>query len=348
MIDDAQTGDSSNNSPNPLPIDTVARTRAPAKLNLFLELINRRDDGFHDIDTVLVPIDWCDQLQVTRSVDPGVRLSVDWLPSREIVAQRLQIENDPARQASMLSIPTDNTNLVTRALMRVAEVFELETGFDCKLLKTIPAGAGMGGASSDAASAIACAAKLISVSPRHPALIEIAAEIGSDVPFFLGLGDEPMSAIRATGRGEKLAPVCLGGRLDFVVIYPSVSLSTAKVYAASQVPAEPRGAADLVLSLANANHEAIEESMMNRLSHPARILAPQIDEIIESVWRAGCRTCQLTGSGSACFALVRSPFEARRLAKKLRASFRETTHPGGGAIVAATRTTRVPAIVSIH
>lgn len=191
------------------------------------------------------------------------------------------------------------------------------------------------------------AAKLSGILPNHPKLVEIAKEIGSDVPFFLGIGEQPVSGIHATGRGEKLSPVPIGGTLHFVVIYPSVSLSTGKVYAASNVPEKPQHAGDLIAALASADHDQIAESMMNRLSEPAVKLAPQINEILESVWRAGARTCQLTGSGSACFALVGSSVEASRLAKMLQSSLRNSSPPGSGAIVVATRTTRVPSVVII-
>ncbi|TWU48594.1 4-diphosphocytidyl-2-C-methyl-D-erythritol kinase [Rubripirellula tenax] len=330
------------------PVGTVAHTRAPAKLNLFLELKARRDDGFHEIDTVMVPIDWCDELRIRRSTEPGIRLTIDWLPSRKVVAQRLGIDDDPKRSNDLLSIPVGESNLVSRALSRFIAEFNIVGGFDCELRKSVPAGAGMGGASSDAASAIACAAKLCGIDSRHPKLMDIAASIGSDVPFFLGLGINPMSAIRATGRGECLSPVNLAEPLHVVVIYPSVSLSTGKVYAASQVPDEPIDGSEIVRSLERGDLRAITRRMINRLSEPARILAPQIDEIIESVWRTSGITCQLTGSGSACFAIVRSPVQARRLANLLQATLGRTSSAGSGAVIVGTRTTQVPTTISIQ
>ncbi len=298
----------------------------------------------------MVPIDWCDELQISRSSKRGIRIVCDWQRSRSAMAHELGIAESSELANQLFSIPTDDSNLVARALSMMVDAFGLEGGFDCRLLKSIPAGAGMGGASSDAATAIRCAATLCEIPVEAPELFAIAADVGSDVPFFLGASGDRLSAIRATGRGERLNPVHLKAPLDVVVIFPSFSLSTARVYAASQIPAVPCDASEFIAALESADLPRISSLMMNRLSEPAKILAPQIDEILKSVWRAGCRTCQLTGSGSACFALVDSAEEAQRLADDLRDGLRRTAVNtiGAGAIVVATRTTEVPSSVVIH
>ncbi|MGI9470456.1 MAG: 4-(cytidine 5'-diphospho)-2-C-methyl-D-erythritol kinase [Rubripirellula sp.] len=328
----------------------VARTRPPAKLNLFLELLARRDDGFHDIDTVMVPIDWRDELSLQRSSDTDIQLRVQWLPSREVIAQRLGIETDGPQAAALLDIPADESNLVHRALSRFRDTFNIAGGFRCQLDKRIPAGAGMGGASSDAASALQCAAKLNGIPLGAPELYDIAAEIGSDVPFFLGatpsnphetVTPEPMDAARATGRGERLEAFRLAAPLHFVVVFPGISLSTAKVYANSHVPPSPQTASGLIAALEGGEPSDFGATMTNRLADPAKKLAPQIGEILESLWQADLRTCQLTGSGSACFAIASSPTEAQRCVNKLRAMHEP------GAIVMSTQSTQVPARIDV-
>jgi len=309
---------------NTLDPNIVARASSPAKLNLFLEILGRRDDGYHEIDTVMVPIDWCDQLSVRRSEQAGVRLHVDWSPSLAEVAEELAVDPATAAGQQLLSIPADETNLVHRALTRFAATFGIGGGFECRLEKSIPAGAGMGGASSNAATALLCAAELCGIKASSAEIVRIAAEIGSDVPFFLGRQQQPTeqcTAMRARGRGERLTVVPVAKPLDFVVAYPAVSLSTAKVYADCQVPPKPQSPAELIGSLASANHEGITRELGNRLTNAAKKNAPQIDEILKSMWQAGLRTCQLTGSGSACFAVVRSQAEAKRFAEQLRQSF---------------------------
>ncbi len=307
----------------------------PAKLNLFLELRSRREDGFHEIDTVMVPINWCDRIRVRRTQRGGVNLRVDWLPSIETAARRLNVP------AAFLDVPSDDTNLVHRALSRFADSFCVTGGFECSLHKSIPAGAGMGGASSDAAAALRCAASLCGLAHQHREIELIAAELGSDVPFFLGDRGRAISAARARGRGEQLTPVRLASRLHVVVVFPNESLSTARVYAASRIPAQPQSAEGMIAALESGIQKDIERRLMNRLSQPAKEIAPRIDEILKSMWRAGLRTCQLTGSGSACFALANSARDARNASARLRAVLEP------GAFVVATHVTCVPPNVEV-
>lgn len=283
----------------------------------------------------MVPIDWRDRMTVRRTERPGVQLKVDWLPSVQTVARRLDFP------CSLLSVPCDETNLVHRALTRFAGAFGVTGGFECELHKSIPAGAGMGGASSDAAAALRCAAALCGVTGRDAEVDVIAAELGSDVPFFLGHSGQRIWAARARGRGEKLTPVTLASPLHVVVVFPGESLSTARVYGASTVPVEPRSAEGLIKALGDGIPRKIELQLMNRLSHPAREIAPRIDEIFKSMWRAGLRTCQLTGSGSACFALANSARDARHASARLRAVLEP------GAWVVATHAAGVPAKVDV-
>jgi len=309
-------------------IDTglVAHTRPPAKLNLFLELLARRDDGFHEIDTVMVPIDWCDDLRLTRRHDSGIKLSVDWIPSTAEIAAELGVELGSESGDSLLSIPSDQSNLVHRALSQFSEEFGIEGGFECQLGKSIPAGAGMGGASSDAASALRCAATLCDVDLGDSRLARIAAEIGSDVPFFLGQCGTPskqIGAARATGRGEKIAPLSVSEPIHFVVLFPAVTASTSLVYAESHVPRSPRTSSQLITALESDKQESLHSLLFNRLTVPAKKIAPEIDEILESMWRTGLKTCQLTGSGSACFAIVGSSKDATALVTQFQTEIRD-------------------------
>ncbi|MDG2222441.1 MAG: 4-(cytidine 5'-diphospho)-2-C-methyl-D-erythritol kinase, partial [Rubripirellula sp.] len=205
----------------------VARTYPPAKLNLFLELLDRREDGYHEIDTVMVPVNWCDELRIRATAEAGIRLQVDWSPSLSEVARQLQIDPGGELAKNLLHLPTDESNLVYRALDRFQDCFSVGGGFEVQLSKQIPAGAGMGGASSDAASALRCAAVLHQVPLTDPQLRELAAEIGSDVPFFMGIdGLEPIAAARGTGRGEHLRRLDVADPVSAVVVYPAISLST--------------------------------------------------------------------------------------------------------------------------
>ena len=322
--------------------EQTARTCPPAKLNLFLELRSRRPDGFHEIDTVMVPIDWRDELRLQRIQDSHIELQVQWLPSKQVVAQRLGVASESPEGRSLLEIPSDESNLVHRGLTAFREAFKIPDGFRCQLGKQIPAGAGLGGASSDAASALLCAARLCDIPADNPLLTELASQIGSDVPFFLGMGGtDQLDGARATGRGEQIESIELGKTLNCVVVFPAICLSTAKVYANSQIPCTPRDATALVELLEDPKTTDLGPAMLNRLTDPAKKLAPQIVEILESLWHEGLRTCQLTGSGSACFAISTSSGNAQQAALRLRARLEP------GAFVMATQTTQVPAQIHV-
>ena len=308
----------------------------PAKLNLFLEVTGRRDDGFHDLDMVMVGVDWRDELKIRRVPSPGVRLTAMWLPDRQSVASQLGLAKVPPGdpRASVLEIPTDERNLVARALAAMTDICQLQGGWEVVLGKRIPSGAGMGGASSDAAAAIRLAVTLIArefvAVPDHPihdlawrerTQKDLALEIGSDVPFFF----QTDPVCRAQGRGERLTPVSIPQSLHFVVVYPPESISTAEVYkrlglSADQPrpPWQPKPADDLILALQHGETREIPLTWVNRLQPAARGLSSRIDEAIECFQHAGNHTAMMTGSGSACFALVDSAQQAVLMASRMR------------------------------
>ncbi|MEM9644406.1 MAG: 4-(cytidine 5'-diphospho)-2-C-methyl-D-erythritol kinase [Planctomycetota bacterium] len=345
----------------------------PAKLNLFFELLKRRSDGFHDVDTVMVAIDLFDELHVRPIDEDEILLDVEWLPSRSAVAGELGLD---ASSDAMLDIPVGRSNLVYRAIEMMSDRFRIRHGFRATLKKRIPSGAGMGGASSDAAMALLCVASLCDLpsagSPsRDPRVREIAEELGSDVPFFLGPDTTPMGGIRvpdertdgcaktvvqshlegeqsntgadvgaiawATGRGECLRSVPLAcGPLHFVIVYPATSLSTPLVFAESTVPDDPQSSEPLRNALSTLGVSQFGQFMANRLSEPAKKIAPQIGEIHETMWQSGLKAVQLTGSGSASFAVLPTRDDAELAAKRLRAQFA----PGARVMVATS--TSVP------
>ncbi|WP_162006762.1 4-(cytidine 5'-diphospho)-2-C-methyl-D-erythritol kinase [Roseimaritima sediminicola] len=292
----------------------VVTTVSPAKLNLYLELLGRRPDGFHELETVMVAVDRCDHVRVTTQDDSAVRVVARWLPGRAVWQQRLG-----GCAADMLQIPQDASNLVVRAAERMREVYGLSGGWQIRLDKSIPAGAGMGGASSNAASVLRCVARLHDIPLDDRRLWEIGGELGSDVPFFLGLPGAPSRAALATGRGERLQPVALDAAPVFVVAFPPQSLSTAAVYAACQVPATPRTSRALTRAMAAGDTAAMAAGSFNRLAEPARRLSPWIDRLLGAMRRADLNGCQLTGSGSACFAAARSRRHALRSVRHLAA-----------------------------
>jgi 4-diphosphocytidyl-2-C-methyl-D-erythritol kinase len=322
----------------PRSADQAIEVLAPAKLNLFLELHRRRADGFHELETVMVAIDRFDRLQVRRRRDDDVRLRSRWAPSAAVWQTRLGIAAEAPDDP--LAIPEGPENLVVRALRRFAAVFAEEKvgpgGFDVDLEKQIPAGAGMGGASSDAAAALRAAASLWGVATRDVRLRALAAELGSDVPFFLGVedaGDPPNGhaalatgrAALATGRGEILHPLEMHRDLHVVICYPSQGLSTARVYAHCQIPTAPVPAARLAAALKTPGRQRLGTALRNRLGEPARQLLPQMDRILQEMHKTGVLGAQMTGSGSACFGIAPTRRTARRAGQLLSSRGRGVT-----------------------
>ncbi len=298
--------------------------RTPAKLNLFLELVGKRADGFHEIETVMVAVDCYDSLRMQASQGPRqVRLHSRWMPS----PAHWQRAIGPDAAQVLLAIPDDASNLVHRAISRVCEMFGLDLAIDVQLRKRIPAGAGMGGGSSDAAAAIVGTAHLagLTTPADRLRLMAIAAELGSDVPFFLQNwipqlgGHLPVAeAAIGRGRGELLEPFVLPKPCWFVVVYPPLALSTAAVYAQSRIPQHPASAHDLVAQLTEPATDPLHYGFVNRLLEPARGIASEIDPLL-ALLRNSCQMpAMMTGSGSACFVICRDQQSALAGAIKVR------------------------------
>lgn len=330
-----------NHHPPPSPIHRVARAEPPGKLNLFLELLGKRDDGYHEIDTVMVPIDWRDSLEIRVAEEPGVRLRVGWLPSETELAGRLGVADDDDRRRRLFEIPTDERNLVSRALGLFARRYRIREGFDVRLGKRIPAAAGLGGASSDAAAALLIAARLYAIPEDSPELVELAAEIGSDVPFFLGHAGQPLAAARARGRGERIEPLSLPAPLNLSVAYPDRGLSTAAVYAVAGSPAEPRSADEMVAALATGDPRGVAQRLHNRLRAPAVTLEPRVAEVLQELADSGPLGAEMSGSGAACFAIHPSAEAAAADVARLG------NRPRPRMLLAPARTTAVPTRVEI-
>jgi 4-diphosphocytidyl-2-C-methyl-D-erythritol kinase len=176
-------------------------TTAPAKLNLSLRILGKRDDGFHEIDTTMVRLPGlCDSLTFSE-------------------ADAFSLTCDDA------SLPLDESNLVTRAVRAYGQAAGSPCHHHIHLTKRIPHGAGLGGGSSDAASTLMALNELNPKPLPSERLLAIAAELGSDVPFFLG---PPVA--RCTGRGEILAPAPAPPRMDILLLKPSFPVLTPDAY----------------------------------------------------------------------------------------------------------------------
>jgi 4-diphosphocytidyl-2-C-methyl-D-erythritol kinase len=279
--------------------------RAPAKLNLSLAVLERRADGFHEIESLMVPVSLADTLHVAPAAAPGIRLRVRYGAG---------LAAGPAA-ALARDVPADAGNLVVRAADLLAREAGIDRGLDIELVKEIPSGAGLGGGSSDAAAVLAAAARVWGLDWSTDRLAALGARIGSDVPWFFAGG-----AAIASGRGERIDPVGGLPPLAAVIGCPATGLSTAAVYGRCVPDAARRGdAARLAAALASGGLRAALPFLHNDLESPARSLSPAIDRLLAALGAAGGFAPRLTGSGSACFALAHTLAEAEAVAARLAA-----------------------------
>jgi 4-diphosphocytidyl-2-C-methyl-D-erythritol kinase len=252
---------------------------APAKLNLFLHITGRRPDGYHLLQSVFILIDWADTLHVERR-DDGVLRRHDLGPA----------------------LPADDLSLrAARALQRASGC---TLGADISVLKSVPWGAGMGGGSSDAATVLLALNRLWNLNWPRRRLLDLAAPLGADVPFFVG-GDNAF----VEGIGEQLTPIEWAPR-RYAVVKPAESLGTAGIFSHPDLArdTEPATLAGSVAQL-NAQQESGKTRASgtafghNDLQPVAQALCPPIAQVAN--WLdARFGNSRMTGSGSAVFATV--------------------------------------------
>ncbi len=275
--------------------------QAPAKLNLFLRVVGKRPDGYHDIETVMTAINLYDTLIFRPAPDGRIRLSVrasgPWTPS-----------------GGQPEIPADPSNLVYRAAALLQQHGNTSDGVDITLIKRIPSAAGLGGGSSDAAATLAALNQFWSLGMDRQNLCELASQLGSDVPFFLG----PTSTAICRGRGEIIEAFPAQAGLAFVIAKPNSGLSTPAVY--RECRPEPAGAelGPLCRGLAAGRAEVVARHLRNDLESPARRLNPDVERLSCLFRQQPVRGHQLSGSGTAYFGACDSFRQATAVAARLR------------------------------
>lgn len=279
-----------------------ARTRrrlAPAKVNLTLDVGPPRPDGFHALDSVVAAFLPADELMVTvRPGPPGVHLTC----------------SDPA-------LPTDGQNLVHQAVTAFLEESRVSAQVIIHLAKRLPAQAGLGGGSSDAAAALAALHELRPGLSRET-LTRIAARIGSDVPLFLVAGGR---GLRMTGRGERVAPLPAPlPPLHGILVKPALGVPTGSAYARlDAVPGRIPGAATprLLALLPGGDIGALGAAMGNDFEAAILPAYPEVAAAHRAVSDAGAIRALLCGSGSAIFGLAGDAAHARVMAESLEGRF---------------------------
>lgn len=293
--------------------------RVPAKVNVQLAVGAARPDGFHDLANVFLAVGLYDEITVT--------------PADEL---RVTCDGPDADQ-----VPLDRTNLAARAAVALAERYGRSPDVHLHIAKDIPVAGGMAGGSADGAGALVACDALWGTGASRDELLEICAELGSDVPFSLVGG-----AALGIGRGERLTPLEVGGTFHWVFAMAGRGLSTPAVFRefdrlgeGTDIP-EPVASGELLAALAKGDPDALAASVSNDLQPAALSLFPELAGTLAAGRAAGALTALVSGSGPTTAFLVRDPESAAAVAQALLASgtcrtVRTASGPAPGATVAA-------------
>jgi len=273
---------------------------SPCKVNLLLNILGKRTDGFHELETVMHPVNLCDVLRFGRG-GHGVQLT-----------------------CSHPSLPADSGNLVHRAAGTFLKASGISEGVRIDLEKHIPLAAGLGGGSGNAATTLLALNELFGTPLSNEQLHELAAALGSDVPFFL----QSKPAL-ATGRGEKvltLEPFSPFHGTAFLLIHPGFGIATAWAYQQlARFPAALNGqsgrAQKLVHLLRTSDLRAASVEFYNSLEAPALEKYPVLAIYQGFLREQGAAATLMSGSGSTTFAIFEDTDTARRVEEEVKAKF---------------------------
>ena len=271
------------------------RVRCPAKVNLGLWILRRRDDGYHDVDTILQTINLEDEL-ILEPGPPGLTLTTRGR-----------------------TIPGPGPNLVERAWNLVAARAERHgnAGVSATLTKRIPIGAGLGGGSSDAAGFLAGVNRLLSLGLTEPDLHSLGSSLGADVPFFFRGG-----TARGEGRGDQLRQLCPTMPFWVVLASPPLAISTSWAYGQVKNYLTPTGRGSNVLAsaISSQDWDGIVGALHNVFEDVVLPNFPSLAALKRAMHECGAAKALLTGSGSTVFCVVRSRDDAHAIAKGIAGS----------------------------
>jgi 4-diphosphocytidyl-2-C-methyl-D-erythritol kinase len=258
---------------------------APAKINLFLKVLRRRPDGFHEIETLISPISLCDQIKIDKNKrGQGISFRCD----------------DP-------SVPRGGENLVVRAANAFFAATQMKPAVSIVLKKKIPHGAGLGGGSSDAAAVLLALNQLFATKLSREKLAKLGSTIGSDVPFFIF-----ESAAICTGRGEIVTPRKLTEQLSILLVKPDFGVSTPWAYKRWQNSRELPGISYVQQDFRGQKlHNELERLVFEKFVFLARI----------KMWllqQKEVAAALMSGSGSTVFAVVPSNVDVGLVAQRAR------------------------------
>ena len=266
--------------------------KTPAKVNPILEVLGKRADGYHELALVFQTVALYDELDFSES-PRGLHLEI---------------------LESPFPLAADDSNLILKAAkLFFTEILQEERGVQIRLKKKIPLAAGLGGGSSDAAATLLGLDRLFKSQAGEGKLMALAAQLGSDVPFFLTGG-----TALGTGRGEKITAWTPGPEMALVLVKPQEGLSTPAVYQSGKaVMTKGDRAHDFKAVLREGNMAKIGRALFNGLEPATFFLRPEVEAIKKRLLEAGALGALVSGSGPTVFGLAESPSQARHIGAEM-------------------------------
>ncbi len=260
--------------------------KAHAKINIALDVLDRREDNYHNLDMVMIPLELHDSIDISL------------LPS----AYDTYITCDD------VSLETGQYNLCTIALNAMRQKYQFKNQFRIHIHKSIPMSAGLGGGSSDAAAVIHGICSLLKIKPDPKEIIELCRKIGSDVPFcYAGV------PAHVTGVGEVVEPISVAKDYFVLIVKPAEGLSTKTVYQHyDELEKDHVNVSEVIKALASGDDAALAANIGNALERPAISLYPEVEKIKNALKAEGFNLVLMSGSGSSVFALSEN---SRKIAK---------------------------------
>ncbi len=251
------------------------KRKAYGKLNLGLNVLRKREDGYHDLRMIMVPVDLFDTVEIVES-------------------------NQLTIQSNKYYLPNDDKNTVYKAVKVMHQRYDTPTNFQIKLVKNIPTQAGMAGGSADAACVINMLNDMYSLNLTQDELIEVGLKIGADVPFCLF--NKPALV---TGIGEKLEFLNIDTNFHLFLVKPSFGVSTKKLFENLEIKeASVLEFEELLDGLQTGNYDKIQRNIINDLQPQAINEHPEIQKIIDELVQFGFDNACMTGAGSVVFGIT--------------------------------------------
>jgi 4-diphosphocytidyl-2-C-methyl-D-erythritol kinase len=271
--------------------------KAPAKINLSLDVLHKRADGFHEVEMIMTMVDLSDRVTLTLLEEDRILIS-----------------------SQVGSIPLDEKNIAFQAAKRLKQAYGVKAGVHVHIEKHIPVAAGLAGGSSDCAATLRGLNRLWNLNLSTEDLLEHGAALGSDVPFCITGG-----TALATGRGEKLTPIAAPPSCWVVIAKPPINVSTQDVYRrlkADEIEQHPSIPA-MMQAIDAQDYTGVCAAMGNVLEAVTLPMVPDVAHIKDVMLKLGADAAMMSGSGPTVFGLADKEAKAQRISNGLRGFCKE-------------------------